>query len=131
MRAASAHAVIKLLYEFGNQRYGLPNVIEHVKRPRFKQEQSAWLALDEARNVVEACRNDRELALTHLYMGHGLRPEEGVRLNVGDIGDAKLCVKGKERTEFMPLLAETREILLRLEKGRSPEVPLFTVGTDG
>lgn len=128
--AASAYAVIKLLYDFANDRYGLPNVILHVKRPRFKMKQPSWFTLDEAKKIVKACQNGREIGMIHLYLGHGLRLEEGVRVNIGDIADGRLMVRGKERSEWMPLLPETREVLLRLANGRSPEAPVFT-GQDG
>lgn len=74
---------------------------------------------------MEACQTDRELCLIHLYLGHGLRREEALRLNIGDIGDGQMYVTGKTANEPMPLLPETREILLRLVDGRKPEEPIF------
>jgi integrase len=37
-----------------------------------------------------------------------------------------MVVRGKERQEFIPLLPETKEILLRLANGRSSKEPIFT-----
>jgi len=124
--AASAYSPIKQLYEFASQRYGLPNAMKSVKRARFKEKEPYSFTLDEAKTVLNTCRNDRELGLIHLYLGHGLRLEEGCRTNIGDILDGQMVVRGKERQEFIPLLPETNEILLRLASGRSSKQPIFT-----
>jgi integrase len=123
--AAGDYAILKMVYEFANQRRGFPNVMEKVRRPSFKEKEPYSLTLDEARAVVNACRDDRELGLIHLYLGHGWRLEEACRANVGHIGDGQILVKGKKRQEYMPLLTETREILLRLYHERNPGEPLF------
>jgi len=124
--AASAYAPIKLLYRFAHERYGLPNTIAAVERPTFKDKEPYALTLEESRAVLSACRNNRELGLVHLYLGHALRLDEACRINIGDILDTQLMVRGKERNEYMPLLPETKEILLRLANGRGPQEPLFT-----
>ncbi len=124
--AASAYSPIKQLYEFANARYGVPNAMKSVKRARFKSKEPYSFTLDEARAVLNASRNDRELGLIHLYLGHALRLEEACRVNVGDIFDGQINVRGKERYEYLPLLPETREILLRLANGRKPLEPLFS-----
>jgi len=124
--AAAAYSPIKQLYEFCNERYDVPNAMKSVKRARFKEKEPYSFTLDEARAVLDACRNDRELALVHLYLGHGLRLEEGCRVNIGDIFDGQISVRGKERNEYLPLLPETREILLKLANGRSSKEPIFT-----
>jgi integrase len=124
--AAAAYSPIKQLYEFANQRFGFPNTMKLIKRARFKEKEPYSFTLDEAKAVLEACRNDRELGLIHLYLGHGFRLEEACRVNIGDILDGQINVRGKERYEYLPLLPETREILLRLANGRSSKEPLFT-----
>ena len=124
--AASAYSPIKQLYEFASEKFGLRNPMKTVKRARYKEKEPYSLTLDETRAVVNACRNDRELGLIHLYLGHGLRLEEGCRANIGDILDGQMVVRGKERQEFLPLLPETKGILLRLANGRSSEEPIFT-----
>jgi len=124
--AASAYSPIKQLYEFSSLRYSLPNAMKSVKRARFKEKEPYSFTLDEARAVLNACRNDRELGLAHLYLGHGFRLDEACRVNVGDVLDGQIMVRGKERTEYMPLLPETRDVLLRLADGRSSKEPIFT-----
>ncbi len=96
-----------------------------MQRPIYREIEPYALTVDEARTVQEACKDDRDLGLIHLYLGHGWRLEEGCRAKIGDIGDGQILVRGKKRTEYMPLLSETKEILLRLADGRSPGEPLF------
>lgn len=124
--AASAYSPIKQLYEFASERLGFPNPMKQVKRPRYKEKEPYSLTLDEARAVVDACHNERELGLIHLYLGHGFRLDEACRVNVGDVLDGQIMVRGKERTEYLPLLPETRDILLRLANGSSPQEAIFT-----
>ena len=123
--ACGVHVVLKMLYKFASQRYNAPNVMRHVARPHFKEKEPVSLTLDEARCVLDACGNDREFALVHLYLGHGLRLDEACRANVGDIGDGQMLIHGKKRTEYMPLLPETREVILRLAGSRAPGEPVF------
>ena len=124
--AADAYAVIKLLYDFASQRLGVPNATSQVKRPRFKEKEPYSLTIAEAKSVLAACKDDRELGLIHLYLGHGWRLEEGCRTDIGDIGDGQILVKGKKRTEYTPLLSETREVFLKVANGREAREPLFS-----
>lgn len=123
--AHDIHAKLGLFYRFLHERYGLPNVMQSVQRPRVKRQRKSGLTLEEARAIVEACRTDRELGLIHLYLGHGLRREEALRLDIGDISDGEMYVTGKTANEPMPLLPETKEILLKLAGNRSPKEPVF------
>ena len=124
--AASAYSPIKQLYEFCNARDDVPNAMRSVKRARFKEKEPYSFTLHEARAVLNAGHNDREFGLIHLYLGHGFRLEEACRVNVGDILDSQINVRGKERYEYLPLLPETKDILLRLANGRSSKEPVFT-----
>lgn len=63
-------------------------------------------------------------------LGQGLRRSEAVRLNVSDIGEDRILIHGKERTEFMPLLEEVRESLTVLAGDRTGKEALF-IGTQG
>ncbi|MBA7615865.1 Tyrosine recombinase XerC [subsurface metagenome] len=123
--ASGAWVVLKMLYKFASSRYGVPNAIESVQRPRFREKEPYSLTQDEARAVLASCNDERELGLVHLYLGHGFRLDEAVRGYVGDIGDGLIQVHGKTRTEHMPLLPETRGILLVLAGSRGAEAPLF------
>ncbi|MFH1648028.1 MAG: tyrosine-type recombinase/integrase [Chloroflexota bacterium] len=128
--AASVYTVIKLLYEFAERRHGVRNVMKLVQRPRFKNKDVFSLSLDEAKSVIDNCRDSRETALVHLYLGHGLRCDEAVRMNIGDIGDGQMLVRGKMRTEYIPLLQETKDILLEFAGGCGPDDPVFVSRQD-
>ncbi|MBA7566439.1 Tyrosine recombinase XerC [subsurface metagenome] len=123
--AHDIHAKLGLFYRFLHERYGLPNVIELIARPRVKRQRKSGLTLEAAKALLEACRTDRESGLIHLYLGHGLRREEALRLNIGHISDGQMYVTGKTANEPMPLLPETGEVLLRLAGGRKPGEPIF------
>lgn len=123
--AADVYTKLCILYKFATERYGVANVMERIRRPRFKQIERRSLKLQEVKVVVDACDNDFVLALIHLWLGHGLRREEALRLNIGDIGEDEMFVSGKTKDEPMPILPETRELLLRLANGRSGNQPVF------
>ncbi|GAI59383.1 unnamed protein product, partial [marine sediment metagenome] len=123
--AHDIHAKLGLFYRFLHERYGLPNVIELIARPRVKRQRKSGLPLEAAKALLEACRTDRELGLVHLYLGHGLRRDEALRLNIGHISDGQMFFTGKTANEPMPLLPETGEVLLRLAGGRKPGEPIF------
>jgi integrase len=124
--ASGAYIVLKMLYKFASSRYGVPNIIESIQRPRFREKEAYALNADEARAVLAACRDERESGLVHLYLGHGWRLDEACRGNVGDVGDGQIQVRGKVRTEYMPLLPETRAILLDLAGNRGAAESIFT-----
>ena len=123
--AASAYSPIKQLYDFASERHGVKNVMKTVQRPRYKEKEPHSLTLAEGAAALNCCQSDQELGLFHLWYGHGWRPDEPLRLDEGHTGDGTILVKGKTRTEYTPLLPETREILLRLGAGRKPGEPLF------
>ena len=123
--AHDIHAKLGLFYRFLHERYGFPNVIGQIARPRVKRQRKSGLTLEAAKALLEACRTDRESGLIHLYLGHGLRREEALRLNIGHISDGQMYVTGKTANEPMPLLPETGEVLLRLAGERKPGEPIF------
>jgi integrase/recombinase XerD len=123
--AHDVHTKLGLLYKFAEQRYGALNPMKEVQKPRFKRERKATLTLEEAKSVHNACQSDRERGLIHLYLDHGLRESEALRLNIEHIQNGSMFITGKTANEPMPLLDETKEILLRLANGREPEEPVF------
>ncbi|GAJ03930.1 unnamed protein product, partial [marine sediment metagenome] len=108
-------------------RYGVPDLFSMrlIKKPKFKPTDRGSLTLEEAKAVVNACRNDFELGLIHLYLGHGLRKNEARGLDIGDAGEDEIFVHGKTKNENTPVLSETRLILLRQGNGRGDSGPLF------
>jgi integrase len=124
--AAGNHTVLKMLYRFANERHDFPNVMEKIRKPVFKEKEARAFTREEAKAILaEAAKNETHLALIHLHLGHGWRPEEGVRATVGDDGETEILVRGKKRSESMPLLPETKELLAKLANGRKPGEPFF------
>lgn len=127
--ARDVHTKLGILYNFASKRFGVLNAIKDVKKPRFKATEKPPLTLEQFGAVLNTCRGDTERALIELYGGHGLRLTEALRINAGDISSDQLYVRGKVREEFMPLLPETRELLLKLADGKKPNQRLFTIAT--
>lgn len=124
--AHGEHIVLGMLYKFANERHGFPNVMEKVQRPVFREKEVYAFTREEAKAVLdEAAKKEMHLALFHLYLGHGWRLSEAVRANVGDISNGDILVRGKKREEYMPLLPETKELLVKLANKRKPDQPVF------
>jgi len=125
--AADAYTNIKMLYKFAAERFDFPNVISKVQRPTFQEKAPFAFNLEKAKKILDEVskRGDRNLGLIHLYLGHGFRESEAVRIDIGDYTDGQIIVRGKKRKEPIPLLPETRQLLLKLENGRKPGSPLF------
>ncbi len=124
------YKVLSALYKFVNQRFGVPNIMVNVQKPRVKLKEPACLTRNQAEMVLYAIKTDRERALVYLYLGQGLRLSEALRLDIQDVGEDLLKIKGKERDESMSLLPEVRDALLKLAGNRSIDEPVF-VGQRG
>ncbi len=124
--AASAHAVLRVFFGFVSANCGLPDQMLSIAKPRPRRKAVTSFSLDDFKQILAACRDDRERGLTEPYGGHGLRRDEAIRIDLGDIAADRLLVRGKEATEGMPLLPETRELLLRLAAGGKSATPIFT-----
>ncbi len=116
---------LSILYKFAEERGVAADIMPRVKKPKFTPEVKISLTVEQFRRVLESCRDDRELALVHLWCGHALRSEESLRLDVGDISDGSMSVHGKTANEIYPLLPETKAIIARLTTGRGPGEPVF------
>lgn len=120
------HSSLTGLYRFAQRRYNAVDVMEQIDRPsKGKAEESDYLTLDLLKLLLGAIKDDRTRGYVFLCAGEGLRPEEPLRLDIEDIFPDRLRVKGKERTEWVPLLAEVREALARISAGRPGSDPLF------
>jgi len=124
------YKVLSALYKFVNQRLGVPDIMVNVQKPRVKLKEPTCLTRNQAEMVLGAIRTDRERALVYLYLGQGLRLSEALRLDIQDVGEDLLRIKGKERDENMSLLPEVREALLKLAGNRSINEPVF-IGQQG
>jgi len=102
----------------------------NVQKPRVKPKEPACLTKVQVKMLLDAIRTDRERALVYLYLEQGLRLSEALRLDIQDVGEDLLRIKGKERDESMPLQPEVRGALLKLAGGRGYNEPVF-VGQQG
>jgi len=120
------HSSLTGLYHFARKRYQAPDVMKQIDRPsKGKAKESDYLTLDLLKLLLAAIKDDRLRAYVYLCVGQGLRTEEPLRLNIEDVFADRLRVKGKERTEWVPLLSEVREVLARIFAGRPGGDPLF------
>jgi integrase len=119
------YRVLSVLYKFANQRFGVPNIMVTVQKPRVKLKEPNCLTGKQAKMLLCAIRTDRERALAYLYLGQGLRLSEALRLDIQDVGEDLLRIKGKERDESMPLLPEVRDALLKLTGNHGHNEPVF------
>jgi len=120
------YSVLTRFYDFAHQRYDALDVMKQIGRPsKGKAKESDYLTLDLLKLLLAAIKDDRLRAYVYLCVGQGLRPEEPLRLDIEDIFPDRLRVKGKERTEWVPLLAEVHEALARIAAGRPGSDPLF------
>ena len=124
------YKVLAAFYKFANQRFEVPNIMCNVQKPMVKQREPESLTRSQAKTLLDAIRTDRERALVYLYLGQGLRLSEALRLDIQDVGEDLLRIKGKERDESMPLLPEVRQALLKLAGNRGINEPVF-VGQRG
>ncbi len=124
------YKILSVLYKFVNQRFGIPNIMVNVQKPRVKPKEPACLTRNQVEMLLYAIKTDRERALVYLYLGQGLRLSEALRLDIQDVGEDLLKIKGKERDESMSLLPEVRDALLKLAGNRSINEPVF-VGQQG
>jgi len=117
------------LYKFAVRKYGIPNPILEVEKPRVKEKPGQRLSRDEAKRLVSAIRTDLEWALITLHFGLRFRGGEEVeRLLTCDIKSDYIIVRGgKERVDELPLLPVFREKLLALMDGQRPSDPHFSI----
>jgi integrase len=117
--------VLSPFYEFANQLFKVPDIMLSIQKPRVKPKEPECLTMNQLILVLGAIETDRERALVYLYVGQGLRLSEALRLDIKDVGEDMLKIKGKVRDESMPLLPEVRDALMKLAGDRSPGEPVF------
>jgi len=128
-RRAYLYSVLKGLYQYITNRIdpNFPQVMNAIRVPKVDHKAtSGYLTLDELRQVFEVANDRRDIAMLNLGAGQGLRPcTEMVRINVGDVLDDRIYIRGKERPEWLPLLSEIHDSLLLLADGKGEGEPLF------
>jgi len=120
------YSILNQLYDFAHGEFDIPQVMRLINRPpKGKRKEADYVNLEQRRALENAIRTDRDKALLYLYNDQGFRRSEATRVNVEDIFEDRIRVRGKEREEWMPLLPEVREVLLRLAGGRSGNEAVF------
>lgn len=122
--------VLRAFYRWLSKRDGLLNPMEMVEKPAGQADETVPLTKEQARVLHDVPKTDREQGYVGLMLDHGFRLSEVTRLDIGDIHQDRTWVHGKERKEWMPLLSEVRDWLLKLANGRAAGEPLF-IGLQG
>jgi len=122
--------VLSMLYKFAVETHGVSNPMISVDKPRFKKKPGQRLSRDQARIFLSVVKTDLEWGLVTCYFGLRFRRVEAERLRCGDIKSDYIIVRGKERTEELPLLPVFREKLLILQTDRGPNDSLFEIKAD-
>lgn len=121
---------LSMLYKFAVVTHGVSNPIISIDKPRFKKRPGQRLSRDQAKIFLSVVNTDLEWGLVTCYFGLRLRRVEAERLLCGDIKSDYIIVRGKERTEELPLLPVFRDKLLILHTNQDPGDPLFSIKAD-
>ena len=92
---------------------------------RIKKKPGQRMSRNQAKQFMTAIHTVFDWALVTYYFGLRFRRVEASRLRFGDIKDDYIVVRGKERTEELPLLPVFRDKLLELRRGRGSDAPVF------
>lgn len=94
------------------QGYAAENPMRHVPYPRTPDPRPhRYLTRDELRRLWDACRRDRERLIMAL-LSVGLRAAEVLSIDVGDIADGLILVRGKgSKYRYVPLPPEAAPLL--------------------
>ncbi|MDD2876640.1 MAG: tyrosine recombinase XerC [Acidiphilium sp.] len=138
-------SAIRSFYRFLRLRHGIPNEAPAlIQTPRARRPLPRALTEPDARSMVEAIGDSsdtqalaaRDVALMALLYGAGLRINEALSLDIGDlpVGESPLVVRGKGgKQRIVPLLAAVRTALAAWRGYRTapaPDAPLF-IGARG
>ncbi len=133
-------SAITTFFKYLHKRHGVETTaLALITRPRAKRPLPRALSETHARNVAEnigeatdtAAIQARDTALMHLLYGAGLRINEALSLNVGDLpaADDALHVTGKGgKQRIVPLLPVVRDAIalwLKLHPNPARDEPLF------
>lgn len=118
------------LHKFAAKKYKINNPLLEVAKPHYKKKPGDRLSRDEAKRALSAIRNDFEWALFTVYFGLRFRGQEAERLLSGDIKEDYITVRGKVRTDELPLVPVFRDKLLALQNGQHTNDPHFPIKAD-
>ena len=123
------HQTFSQLYKHAVKQFSFPaNPFDGIPRPQVHGKPVVSLTLDEVRTLDAAPVDDRERLILDLLLGHGWRGIELRRLTAADARsatDGEIWIRGKERSEWAPLLEETRSLLLKISQELSDGDPVL------
>jgi integrase/recombinase XerD len=97
--------------------YGLPNPCKGLELPRVRKKRRRYFRPEEIFRILQACRNEYELALITTLVDSTCRIGELAGLRVKDVGDGWIDVKGKTGEKRYRLDGRICEVLRRLGDG--------------
>jgi len=117
---------LRMFYGFAAARFGVPDPMPQVARPRLKSKPVAHLTVEQAVKLIKTAEEDkRDRAMVCAFLGLGLRRIEGSRMVFRDIEERTILVRGKIKDERIPILSEIRDAFLALRDGRLDTEPVF------
>jgi integrase/recombinase XerD len=94
--------------------YGLTNPCKGIDPPRVRKKKRRYFRPEEIARILQACRNEYELALITTLIDSTCRIGELAELRVKDVGDGWIDVKGKTGEKRYRLDSRICEVLKRL-----------------
>jgi hypothetical protein len=94
--------------------YGLPNPCKGLETPRVRKKKRRYFRPEEIARILQACRNEYELALITTLIDSTCRIGELAELRVKDVGDGWIDVTGKMGEKRYRLDSRICEVLKRL-----------------
>ncbi|MFC1514480.1 site-specific tyrosine recombinase/integron integrase [Candidatus Omnitrophota bacterium] len=114
------------------------NPAEQVKMPRTQRKEPSYLTEQEYKRLLRAVRNNatryykqRDMAIIMMFLGIGLRLNELVQLNIGDINFEDGTVKVTRKGNHERILPASDDVMIsikryiRTKKTTSNKAPLF------
>jgi integrase len=109
--------------------YELPNPCKILKVPKVRKHKRRYFSVDEIGKILQACRNEEEIALIMTLIDSSCRIGELANLMVRDIGDGWIDVKGKTGEKRYRLDNRICEVLKRI--GSNGDGKIYKVSSSG
>lgn len=114
----SHFAVLRAFFRFINARQGLPDPLKKVHPPRPDRNRTmATLEPRELMSLLNSASSPRDRAILTLLIDTGIRSGELANLQIKDIREEMISVRGKSGHRNVPISEETARLLLALTHG--------------